>query len=184
MLAPVSDRFILNSLRRSFQGNTRTGCELRQVAPTILGEIPVDLALPEFICQKLTTDANAFAAERIPTMRELFGIMAAGGLILPASSGDQLFSGRELIHTSYLWNPDVIELIAMHIELHSGNPLAIVDRSAALAEWYHSTHRQMAAVVQFQSSHFPRTVRSIIRRKISFDPQHVAKVERPLIRQK
>ncbi len=115
------DKLVSRQIKRYMQGNDRPGIDITKVGPFPSLRLQGVQPLPEDICTDLKQSADAAAQDKIPQMRSLLGQAAASGAPYPILiNQDWIFSGNELIHTSYFQNPKVREIIALHIARMAG----------------------------------------------------------------
>lgn len=122
LLAPLYNRFVhpavdgkvRNIVVRAAQGSDRPSTSLIDVTPyPMVSDTFSPPPLPALLNVKLLSFANRHAHELVPKLRSLMAQTAfTGGL---ESFGGQL-SGRELVHTAYFEQDEVLKLIAANIQ--------------------------------------------------------------------
>ncbi len=132
------DRWVVRSIKRYMQGNDRPGIEITTVASTPSLQLRDLPPLPKDIHSKLKRTADGAAKRKIPQLRSLIGQAATSGaplhLMISQNGSEAIFSGAELIHTSYYQSETIREIIALHVASRSHLDLKL-HLSKAHREW-------------------------------------------------
>ena len=102
------------ALRRAAQGNDRAGVNVAHVSPVpdaslLRGASP----LSDSVTAALVAQADAALSQSAPRLRLALGQMAMSGVGI--LKGEAIWAASALLHTSYFENPDVQDLIMLHI---------------------------------------------------------------------
>lgn len=112
LLRPIIDSFVRGILVRSAQGNDRPTTRVVDVRPVPVEQAGNAPALPEPLQKKILDESNRHAEIIAPLLRDLLGSPSfTSGL---EAFSDRL-SGHELVHTSYFFHSDVLDLISCNI---------------------------------------------------------------------
>ena len=120
LLIPATNRFIRAQLRSFALGDNDRFQSSRGVStsPTPSMKTP---NLPEELVRSLRKSADTALKEMIPKLRETLatGVTAAGSKSqdIDFKVAANVMTGRELVHTSYYDNEDVVGLVADHIRM-------------------------------------------------------------------
>ncbi len=136
LLRPSLDLIVRGVLTRSAQGNDRPTAQVVAVGAAPVAEASQAPALPEFLRFKLLHEADRHAAGIAPKLRQMLGCPSF-------SSGLEFIgvhlSGKELVHTSYFNQPEVLDLIALNIAWSGddliADPLATTE-TRSLRKWF------------------------------------------------
>lgn len=136
-VVPRGDKFVNSSLRQKAFGDDTFGMTIQSVKPSPFDfsvEIP---EVPEPVSHALVQSADERTRESnlLSESRSVL-IQCALGQVSTGQMRDllgQKLNGRELVHTSYFDNDDVIEILAHHIEASMGVPH--LRESASNREW-------------------------------------------------
>ena len=134
---PTVDGQIRNLVIRAAQGSDRPGAKLIDVTPCPMSsEAFTAPPLPALLNVKLLSFANRHAHELVPKLRQLIGRTSfTSGL---ETFGKQL-SGKELVHTAYFEQEEVLQLIAanIHWETAEANQVAGLESMPPwLRKWF------------------------------------------------
>jgi hypothetical protein len=118
--APVLDTIVQNRLTNMAYGNDTREFRVTQISscPPVSGEGAACPSLPAAFDDNLVSRANAKAADLVPLVRRTLLYAASAHTPTLANESDLLgirFSGRELVHTSYFDDKDVLCIIHAHI---------------------------------------------------------------------
>ncbi len=128
---PTLDGTIRTVVLRAAQGNDRPTATLIDVTPSPIPDLTTAAPLPELLNAKLLSFANRHAHELVPQLRKLLARPSfSGGL---QAFGQQL-SGKELVHTAYFEQDDVLRLIAANINWET-NGVDHSEGSPPMATW-------------------------------------------------
>lgn len=138
-LRPAFDAVIRSAIVKAAQGNNRPAAKVVAVSPHPILADPDSLVsasppLPEWLSDKILTQADLHASNLGPKLRRLLGA-ASFAAKLDGLNTD--LAGRELVHTSYFDHPEVIELLALNIA--SAGPRSAMRRvcpDVRLSDWY------------------------------------------------
>lgn len=137
IVRPILNHFVRQYVSKAVQGNNRPSAELCDVATAPIGESEVNgiPALPYFIAQRITDRANGKAKDIAPKLRSLLGQKT---LMAGLAAFNSELSGEELVHTSYFNDPDVLNLLTIHMALERGDRRYLMQAAAyhrQLLEW-------------------------------------------------
>ena len=132
------DIFVQRYLTDKAYGNDTRDFRVTHVSscPPISGRVGACPNLPSTIDIELIRRANNEAVSLVPSVRS--NLLYQAGVHTPTLADDQnlpgfRFSGRELVHTSYFDNRDVLRIIHAHIAMQS--PLKGKKLDACIVEW-------------------------------------------------
>jgi hypothetical protein len=143
LLAPIYNRFVHPTVDgkvrsiviRAAQGNDRPTATLVDVTPSPMADAFSPPPLPALLNLKLLSFANRHAHELVPKLRNLIAHTSfASGL---EAFGGQL-SGKELVHTAYFEQEEVLKLIAANMTWESAeadNPAGLASMPSWLRKW-------------------------------------------------
>ena len=144
VLRPVADSFVRGVLTRSAQGNDRPGAQVVAVLPAPVDEAREAPPLPDQLQKKILREANLHAGGVVPKLRQLLGSPSF-------TSGLEAFSaqlsGKELVHTSYFYHSEVLDLISFNVAwsaVESENAPLRVQADRWLTEWFRDFKRTIA----------------------------------------
>lgn len=134
---PRADRIVNDQLRGYLQGNDRPSTTVYRVSvsPSASLKDSAILPLPDEVSARLLQAANEAAQKAIPQLRAVLGLSAFSTDLGLSTTN---LTGRELVHTSYFYDPGVLDLLALHIcwGCGSGHDLAAGEqRSKWLEAW-------------------------------------------------
>lgn len=152
-ILPFLDSTIRGVVIRSAQGNNRPAARVVAVAPTpILPPEAPDLPpLPAKIRARILAQADQHANRLGPAIRQLLSRPSfTAGL---ESFGKDL-TGRELVHTSYFNDPDVLNLLAENIHWSQTEPSPLrICAEAPLMHWFADYKRLLGAEMGASNLH-------------------------------
>jgi hypothetical protein len=122
-------------------GNDRIGWTIVEVSTGPNQEIAHE-ALPDAVSKELQEKANRHAGKAVAELREILLKKPGSEILWEAMTGnlDRLFTGKELIHTSYFDNKFVREVICLHIKRFA-SPAPGSEEAVTRKEWYqHRLH--------------------------------------------
>jgi hypothetical protein len=154
ILAPAGDRFVWKRIKNSATGNDRPGTYAREIEKSPLLDSDALPSLPPRIETALTEAADRATQASAPRLRQLLGRLSSGlgkGLAMEVQQSG--LSGRELIHTSYFDDPDVTQLIALHLAERSRQPTEL-PVPADLHTWLQGFKAAVAELVAAQPRSF------------------------------
>ena len=134
LFAPIADRFVRGALSQSAIGNDRPGSWVQGITPwpfESLAKICLQ-GLPADLDNEIVNKADEYAAKSVPRIRSLLSPNQQAVYESPYEN----WSLRELIHNSYFYYERVAQLIAFHINHHSGGLTANSPLDPTCAEWY------------------------------------------------
>ena len=144
LIAPLYNRFVhptvdgkvRNIVIRAAQGNDRPTATLVDVTPSPVAEAAFSPPpLPALLNLKLLSFANRHAHELVPKLRNLIAHTSfASGL---EAFGGQL-SGKELVHTAYFEQEEILKLIAANMtwdSMECKNPAGLTSMPSWLRKW-------------------------------------------------
>ncbi|MFE4055975.1 hypothetical protein ACFXP3_06635 [Streptomyces sp. NPDC059096] len=119
-VGPRLSDWISRTLLHTVQGNDLPLTSLVYAAPWPLPLDRLPPGLPEALATRLTEHANSNSAQLAPAIRQILAQAALDGLSLPqaAATGQRPRTDGALVHTSYFDDPELLRLIALHIERH------------------------------------------------------------------
>ncbi|EAQ81904.1 hypothetical protein [Blastopirellula marina] len=137
IVRPLLNHFVRQYVSKAVQGNNRPSAELCNVSTAPIGDAEVNSipALPYFIAQRITERANAKAKDIAPKLRTLLGQKT---LMAGLAAFNSELSGEELVHTSYFEDPDVLNLLTIHMALQRNDRRYLMQAAAyhrQLLEW-------------------------------------------------
>ncbi|MFF4159818.1 hypothetical protein [Streptomyces sp. NPDC001678] len=123
-IGPRLSAWISRTLLHAVQGNDLPQTSLVYAAawPLPLDRLPP--GLPELLAARLTERADSRSAQLAPAIRQMLARAALDGVPLPqaAAAGQRPRADGALVHTSYFDDPELLRLIALHIERHLAEP--------------------------------------------------------------
>lgn len=119
-IGPRLSAWISRTLLHAAQGNDLPHTSLVYAAPWPLPLDRLPPGLPELLDVRLTEHANSRCAQLAPAIRQILAQAALDGVSLPqaAATGQRPRTDGALVHTSYFDDPELLRLIALHIERH------------------------------------------------------------------
>ncbi|TWT39314.1 lipase family protein [Blastopirellula retiformator] len=137
IVRPILNHFVRQYVSKAVQGNNRPSAELCNVSTAPIGDTDVNSIppLPYFISQRITARANSKSKDIAPKLRALLGQKT---LMAGLAAFNAELSGEELVHTSYFNDPDVLNLLTIHMALHRGDRRYLMQMAAyhrQLLEW-------------------------------------------------
>jgi len=147
LIAPALDALVWNSIRQSLQGADRVGWFVSDVSHAPTAELETAQPLPLMTSDALRKMADSATQAQAPKLRSLLAQFASSGFGILSKAGGEVFTGKELVHTSYFDNEDVRSLIAFHI---GATQRAEAGHEAAgnpyLDSWYATRQREPGGV--------------------------------------
>lgn len=152
VFAPLSDRFVMGEFAKRIQGNDVSHFTIKGVLESPVALSSEALALPDSISRKLRNDADKHIQEVAPLLRAVLGPRSLDGTGSAGITWDfgAHLSGRELVHTSYIMNEDLLVLIACHVITCAGrNHEQLFDSPAKreIIDWYAAFRRALSEEV-------------------------------------
>lgn len=125
LLGPVYNRFVhpavdgkvRNIVVRAAQGNDRPTATLVDVTASPVVDAFSPPALPALLNVKLLSYANRNAHELVPKLR---GLIAGNSFMSGLESLGKQLSGKELVHTAYFEQDEILKLIAANMSYDAG----------------------------------------------------------------
>jgi hypothetical protein len=130
LFRPILDGVVRSHVTKTAQGNNRPSAEVIAVSPTPIQQEELDglPALPDWLCRKITAEANRHACDMAPKLRTL---LAEPSFVSGLEKFGAALSGRELVHTSYFDHAEILQLLAMHIAWGGGHRSHLTRTSAS-----------------------------------------------------
>ena len=148
-LTPRVSKAVSNLTLHTAQGSDIRGVILAYVSPWPLPLNKPCAGLPEQLATRLEKSATEHAAALVPNLRQILVRTALDEIPLQAAvaANGHYLSGRELVHTSYFDDTDVLKLILLHISrsMTRATRVASSERGDHLAEWLQATSAAVAA---------------------------------------